>query len=311
MTIRKLLNYWLKEKRTGFYLFFAFVFATAYLAGALLESYVRGRVPVMLRRGGFLGFLVLLLVFFIHLNLHSCHWFLEHFKDTDRLPKAQIAHVNSFCMTLFLSFSLVVLPASAYALEPVWLALRQWFARRIHPENVVYPDPEFEPEPMNTPDLTDLFGEPRPAPAWMETLDQVFKVLGTVLIIIFFILVVRELIHRVWAWITRPRQFDDDEKIYLKPAWVLSDKRRSQSPGPFFPGPLSYSQRVRRRYRKEVMIQSKKNKISLSPGFSPTELERAVGLNHRLLHRLYEKARYGKEGCTKDEWEKLTGSKSH
>lgn len=66
------------------------------------------------------------------------------------------------------------------------------------------------------------------------------------------------------------------------------------------------SQKIRRIYRDEVqqgLSQAKKQVIY--EALTPTELEAQAGLSEREqtaeLHRLYEKARYGKEPCTKEE----------
>lgn len=49
------------------------------------------------------------------------------------------------------------------------------------------------------------------------------------------------LLGRLWAWITKPRHFDGDEKIYLTPTWSLTgspkavpkkQKRRKDSGSP-------------------------------------------------------------------------------
>lgn len=309
MTIRKLLNYWFKEKRTGFYLTLAFISAGIYLVGVLTESSVSGRFPLALRKGGFFSFLALVLLFFIHLNLHSCHWFLEHFKDTDHLPKSQIAHVNSFCMTLFLTLSLVILPLTAYALEPVWQWIRQWFAGRVQPEDAIYPALHMDAEPMNTPNLAELLGDVKPTPVWMEKLDELVRILAGVLLVILMLLAIRGLCRRVWAFITKPRQFDDDEKIYLTPAWSLLSGEKSKTHRTSLFRPRSYNDRIRRQYRREILIHLRKKKLSPSPYASPQELEETAGLTHPVLHQIYEKARYGNRKCTKEDWEMVSSGK--
>ena len=122
MTIRMLLNYWIGKKRSGFYVFLGFCASSVYLAGFLIQSQ-QPRLSLVFKRSGFLALMVIILLIFIHRNLHALHWFLEHFKDTDRLPKKQIALVNSFCMTLFLTVAFGALPAAAFFFEPLWQAI--------------------------------------------------------------------------------------------------------------------------------------------------------------------------------------------
>lgn len=303
MTIRKLLNYWFGKKRSGFYIFWGFLFGAGYLGGILLCSSVSQPLSRTLKWGGFIGFLINAMAFFVHMNLHACHWFLGHFQDTDHLPAKQINLVNSFCLTLFLTLCAGVLPGAAWGLEPLWQAIGQWFARHTSLDQAVYPALNMEPEAVEAPDLSALLGQARPTPQWLLTLDELLRGLAYIMLIVLGLLAIRGLCRGIWRWITKPRQFDSDEKIYLTPSWSLaSDKKKPGGKRPRLRS-RSYSQRVRRHYRKRLLSLSRKKKIPLSSWASPEELERAVGLNEELLHRIYEKARYGKEECGRGDWE--------
>lgn len=304
MTIQKLLNYWLGKKREGFFLFWGFVSAAAYFGGTMVWASKSPGLSAALTWTGLFGFLVDAAAFFIHMNLHSCHWFLEHFQDTDHLPRKQIGLVNSFCMTLFLGICLVALPGAAWGLEPVWQALRRWFAGRAALDQAVYPALHMEPEREPGPDLAVLLGEAKPTPQWILMLDEALRVLGYVMLAVLVFLLIRSLCRGVWRWITKPRQFDSDEKIYLTPSWPLVRGRKRLVPKEFSLSPRSYNHRIRRLYQKEVLALARKNKAALSPSSSPRELEKAVGMERKGLHQMYEKARYGKEECGRDEWDK-------
>ncbi|MCI8888132.1 MAG: DUF4129 domain-containing protein [Hungatella sp.] len=303
MTIRKLLNYWLSKKRSEFYVFGGLLLGGVYVVGAMLN----GSRSALLKQIGFFGLLILIPAHFIHANLHAGHWFLDHFKDTDHVPRRQIAYVNSFCMTFFLGVSILAMPAAAYVTEPLWQAIFLWFSRRSHPERAVYPALNMDMKPASPPDMTKIFGEPKPTPAWIQVLDQVFYVLGAILVMILFFMMVKGICRKVWAWITRPRHFDDDEKIYLTPAWTLPSGKREKAGRTSRLWFSSYSGRIRRMYQKEILAGAKKTKVSPSPWASPRELEKAAGVEHPVLHELYEKARYGPEGCSKEDWGRLRG----
>lgn len=306
MTIRRLLNYWFGKKRSGFYVFLGFVSATVYFTGLMLQSSESPALSALLKQAGFLSFPGIILAFFIHLNLHAGHWFLEHFKDTDHLPKKQIMLVNSFCMTLFLGSALVSLPALALCLDPLWQAIGRWFSNRTALDKAVYPPIYMESQPMDTPDLSALLGEPKPTALWISFLDKIMRAAGAVIILFLIALAIRSLLLRIWAWITKPRFFDDDEKIYLKPAWSLplSPQISPEKGGKGFR--LSYDEKIRQKYRRKILSLSRKKKHPPAPSASPTELEQAVELCHPTLHRLYEKARYSENGCTKTDWEMLS-----
>ncbi len=303
MTIRKFLNYWFKKKRTGFYLWAGLGTGSLYFAGFSLRSSLSPKLSALLRHLGFAGFLAVILLLFVHLNLHPAHWFLEHFKDTDRLPRRQIALVNSFCMTLFLFLCLIVLPGAAWAMEPVWQAIGAWLAGRTSLEKAVYPALHMETDPMDTPDLSRLLGEAAPAPPWVAMLDQLLRTAASILVALLLILAARALVRRIWRWITRPRQFDSDERIYLTPTWSLLSKEteKTEIRPPF--RTRSYSEKIRRQYRKKILLLSRKRKLILSASSSPSELEQTVGLEQPALHQLYEKARYSGQECTREDWE--------
>lgn len=305
MTIRGLLNYWFGKKRSGFYIFWGLVFGACHFAGIMLRSSVSQTLSRTLEWGGMAGFLINVLVFFVHMNLHALHWFLGHFKDMDQVPRKQINLVNSFCVTLFLTFCLGVLPGAAWGLEPLWKAIGQWFSRHTSLEQAVYPALNMEAEPMDTPDLSALLGEVKPTPQWLQTLDELLRTLAYVLLIVLGLLAIRGLCRGVWRWITKPRQFDGDEKIYLTPSWSLPSGRKDPDRKKVSLPSRSYSQRIRRYYQKRLLALSRKKKTPLSSWASPKELEQAVGLEQETLHQIYEKARYGKEECGKGDWEKV------
>lgn len=87
MTIRKLLNFWFGKNRSGFYVFLGIAAACAYLAGIALERSENQALAQTLKQAGYFSFLAIAPAYFIHWNLHAAHWFLDHFKDTDHLPK--------------------------------------------------------------------------------------------------------------------------------------------------------------------------------------------------------------------------------
>ncbi len=306
MIIRRLLNCWFRKMRTGFYVSAVCLSAGAYFIGAMVRS-ESGPVAPFLTQAGFAGFLLTALFFFIHLNLHACHWFLDHFRDTDHLPTRQISHVNSFCMTLFLCLCLGAMPAAAWSLEPLWQSLYRWFADFEHPGQIPFPEPDTGTGFSQSPDLSRLLGEPRPTPAWIVIADRIFRVMGYILILLFVVLVCYRLCRQFWTWITRPRFFDSDEKIYLTPTWSLGSDKKKAGPKPAGWFSRSYSEKIRRRYRREILTLSRKKKLTLPPSASPSQLEETAGLNHKVLHRLYEKARYGPEECTRQEWEEIRG----
>ena len=243
MTIRKLLNYWLGKKRSGFYLSLGTLSAAAYAAGNIIQS--PKSLSLMMKPAGFLSFLVTILAFFIHLNLHAAYWFLNHFKDVDRLPKKQVAFVNSVSMTVFTGLAAATLPGAAFLLEPLWQLAGRWLSGRMSLDQAVYPALYMQSQPLESPDFSALLADARPTAPWISLLDKIFRTAGAFLLLFLTVLAVRILFLRIWAWIIKPRHFDSDEKIYLTPVWPpsLAGKLLLNKKGKGFR--LSYDEKIR------------------------------------------------------------------
>lgn len=311
--MRKGMNYWFSQKRDGFYTCLVIMASLIYVAGLAVTEYELGsNWPLLSSRLKTCGFLVMLMVitmFLIHRNLHGLHQFLGLFRQADHLPKKQIAHVNSFCMTVFLSITLVSAAVISPLLDFVWAAIIAWFQGAWKPITLEPPIMESMPQKqMPPPDLTEIFGEPSPPSPWMEAAEKVFFVIVWILIALVFFFLIRSLLRSIWSWITKPRHFDEDEKIYLKPVFSLpSEKQAEQGDSEKHYGLrhyFSYNSRIRRLYRKAILSGHGRNKRP-QEWASPSELESSAALDNLTLHELYEKARYGREPCTEDDWNKL------
>jgi len=317
MTVRKLLNYWFGKKREGFYFFLAFLLAVCYLAALAIEQYQLTphgwNLPMLLRTISFTGTLLLSLLVLAHLNIHACHEFLHLFQKQGHLPRKQIEHVNSFCMTVFLGLSLVGMVIFPFLLDPLWPLIAGWFRNLFQPGSRTAPLLEMEaPTPDMAPNLSELFGEPTPPPAWMEVLNRIFEILGYLLLILTLLFLVWTVLRMIWKWITKPRQFDDDEKIYLHPTLLVPSGPKKDDPSSKERGIryfLSYNGKIRRLYRKRVLSGSRSQKTAVNISHfswaSPQELEEVSGLKDAKLHEIYEKARYGPGECTESDWKKL------
>ncbi len=311
MFIRKLINYWISRERSGFYTFLAIVCIGSYWLGIMIGN----SSPLLswrLKLGGFLGFLALAVLFFIHRNLNSYYEFLGMFKDTDHLPQKQISFVNSFCMTVFLIAALAAILIAAFATQPLWDAISDWYSRRPRAEIVreipVETEP-YVPEPrVEHPDLQALLGQPVETPDWVKVLNNVTELAAAFITLAAIFIALRHMSNRVWTYITKPRLTDEDEKIYLKPTLDLPLEFR---PGEGEDGQkkglryyLSYTARLRRYYKKQILKGRRQQRIGDAPPewASPRELEQSAALDNAVLHALYEKARYSGQECTEEDW---------
>ena len=304
MTVRKLFNFWFGKKREGFYLFLAIAMAALYLTGTGFAHYGYPDTARVLQAAAFAGVVLAALLFLIHWNLFASHQFLHLFRDLGHLPKKQIEHVNSFCMTVFLCVSLAVILLLPPMLEPAWQALYRWVLSWYRPDAVdLTPEGMAQGSPPSSFDFSALSSQVSPPPLWAEILGQALEILGTVITVVFLLFVLRAMAFAAWRFVTRPRHFDDDEKIYLKPtlSMPLAGAPGKRQGGIRFR--LSYEGRIRSLYRKEILSRHKSRRTSPRNWASPEELEKASGLDSQTLHQMYEKARYGPEPCTRQDWD--------
>lgn len=309
MIIRKLLNYWFSKKRDSFYLFFLILFMGMYAAGYGMNLYDLPSMAWKWKTAGFLGFLLTVTFLLIHMNLYAGHEFLRIFENQAHIPKKQIQHVNSFCITVFLCATLMAMIGLSFLLEPLWPAIAAWFLSL----SASAPPPK-QPETFQSasapgPDFAALLGEAAPPPEWMKIVDRILNLAGYLLILLLCLVLLRTLLVHVWRWITKPRHFDDDEKIYLKPTLFLNSQNKPIQKGRGLSYYLSYSGKIRRFYRNKILSSSRRTrkKSPLPAWASPEELEKASGIKDQTLHQIYEKTRYGQQGGSESDWKTLTG----
>lgn len=121
MNIRKLMNYWFQKSRDGFYIFFGILAAGLYALGTALGYYLQeSALSWVLKLSAVILAIFLGLFYLVHKNLHSLHHFWDMFHQTDHFPEKQLAHVNAFCMTVFLLISALVLSVVPPLFDPLW-----------------------------------------------------------------------------------------------------------------------------------------------------------------------------------------------
>lgn len=102
------------------------------------------------------------------------------------------------------------------------------------------------------------------------------------------------------------REDNTDQKEFLMPFEQKQDLRHQKKKDALSWRDFSPSGQVRRIYIKTI-LKAKKKKQTLSASHTPSELEQSVQLPDNpdtgLLHRLYEKARYSQNGCSKEDWD--------
>ncbi len=316
MAMRKILNYWFSKRRENFYIVLAVLCAAVWAASWLMErnelSPALALIPPRLRIASYIGAIVLCIAVFIHININSLHEFMDLFNGTDHFPLKQISLVNSFCMTIFLIIAVIAAIVLSFALSPIWPAIAAWFYGILHSREVLPPEvteEEAAPQAMTgMMDVSALTAEQGPPPAWLDVAEALIGIIAVAAIAVFIVFMIRYIFKAVWRFITRPRNFDDDEKIYLKPTFSL---KNDNVPEKTDESPLhslfsrSYDVRIRRLYKDTIRKKGKTPPAWAAPG----EIEEASGIKDRTLHELYEKARYGSSSCTQEDWNILKNSR--
>ncbi len=314
MAARKLFNYWISKNRSNFFTWAAVCLAVTYFAGVMMTTmYEKPEMSALLKRIGFAGMVILALVYLIHQNLNAFYDFLKLFEDMDHVPRKQISYVNSFCMTVFLILTLAGTLALVALTEPVWQAIYRWFSEMPEltaPEPVI---PYTEQNEIPLEQLSKLMGGAPLFPAWFKYVWKALDVVMWILFLAVIVLALRALMRSVWSFVIKPRHFDEDEKIYLKPTLKMS-LRGNEPAGAKKDSSIRYlvsaDARIRRHYKKAILSGRKQQRqTSLPPEWAaPAELEESAAIDDRVLHDMYEKARYSREGCTEEEWKKLSGA---
>lgn len=126
---RRLFNAWISNSQTNLHLLLAAPFLLSFLAGKLLEaSDVSEHTTQLLQSIGTAGLFILLLLAFLHQNLHGSRRFLEMFHDADHLPRKQLGEVSFFCMLLLLTIGAFLMLGGAWLVPFCWSALTRLFA---------------------------------------------------------------------------------------------------------------------------------------------------------------------------------------
>lgn len=309
MIIRKFTNYWIGRRHDGLHIFWGTVCALLYLAGWLLEE----QGGAVLKRAGTAGLFVLMLAVLLHVSLHGFSQFLDRVKDEGQIPRRQIEQVASLCLTVFLLAAAVGMAGAAWGGERAWQAAASWLEEHLEP----VPAPSMEEAFA---DLGTGMGESgvnpfaelaEPVPEWVQAADRLLEVLGAAVLILLAAAVVVQLICSVWRFLIRPRNWDTDEKIYLRPALFSGVEKAAEGTGALGEGDgvfgrfrlrATYAQRIRRQYRKEIRAGLTKNRKVPEIWASPQELEEAAGCRKPALHKAYEKARYSGRTCDEKDW---------
>lgn len=303
MTKNKWLNRWIVCRLENFHFAAAVVCVLLYAAGVIAEE-------AKLKRAGYVGTFALILLFFVHKHLHAQYEFLKLHRDVDRLPVGQMKQVGGMFMGIFLAVLSALLALVPFLDGKRILLVAEAVVKAILRFLISF----FEPQESGETVVQQSQGAPQGmmpllSPAergWLaELLDKAATFLGYCIIAALAVYLLYLFFQKVKYWL-RPRSFDDDEKVFLKPEVFseLLDRKKEKREKRLWMD-FSYNGRVRKWYKKAVQQKNiRRKKIPFSA--SPREIEAIAGFDEEeerlgVLHMLYEKARYSETGCGKED----------
>ena len=231
------------------------------------------------------------LITFLYEHICEVETYLALNKRTCNIPSKRIYGIGNGMLAIFLlMFVIIVLPALFTITNRQYRDLRK-FAVPINDDHMVlmaeymgqYDAQEFIEMPM------ELFGEPEPAPEWI---NKLFYICAAVVFLIF----VAALIKFIYDTFQAFRETSDEngdvveelqetnEGIKIKKSHIASYHK------------LSERERIRKEYRRFIRRHRKEHPERYE---SPTEIERNAGIAGseacKELHKQYELARYGQD----------------
>lgn len=327
MTRFPIVNWWISRKMDQLHL----ILAICGILACLLEVF--GDFPV-LSVWGTRSLTVLAVIHLVHYHLH-CFWrYLQDYQECDRLPVQQMKQSNALLMGVFLlAFCICLvmgrhLPWKAVGsfLGNLILTGIRWLVRLFpHSENQLVPEIS---QGSGSPGMPEL-----PAPATSPIaliLERVLSVILAAAALLFFLRLFLRGLQKLAEYMGRVH-LAEDEMVFLKPESIrekMKDKEKKFFWNRYFPRfDHTREGRIRRMYwqciqermdqrpngqvlqgRKKQTDQTQRNISRSMSSMTPYQLEQAAGIwksegasARSRFHHLYEKARYSREGCSKEE----------
>lgn len=254
--------------------------------------------------------------FLIYTNLRSLNSYLYSRRSIANLPGKQIVSTNRALMMLFCIVTLIimlVLPLIPLdeVVSSIGIAIRnflRWFFSHFSAEEQEIV--ETVAESLAASGQATMLGEVKPTPAWLKMLyDILFGIIsfvvsaGALVGIGYAILL---LIHRFYK--PTAAQGDTQEFIDEETESSFIQKTEKKESSSLFSQLFHPNMTIRKRFKKQIQkgcASNKKTGSSIPISLTPAELEQYANLSDdeqtQLLHTLYEKARYSKDGCTKED----------
>lgn len=271
-------------------------FIVQYVIGVLMK------IPFYWHLMFYLLFADLFLCFFCQ-YLDGMHSFIRDHQKIANLPVETMMKTGRMILKIaVLLLVLFVLPSAIYGKDPIAEAIAGYEPEEVE-RDVTWEIPEVETQQgMEQGDMSEMMGdqEYKPMPAWIQNL---FAGMMYLVLVAVGAAILRAIYHSVRNAGKAFSEDEEDEVLFLHQGKDerenLPWKREKKE------GYLSPNMRIRRQYKKTIRKAGKYQPTGVE---TPAELEEKNELSGdgmKRLHDGYEKARYSREGCTKEEAEAL------
>ena len=288
-------------------------FAILYIAGLSIG------IPPLCRalNGMIFAYLINL---YLYTNLTELNAFLIQNLETANLPGGQIRSTNRILMGVLLGIAaaaMLILPR--VGLDRLILEAGRLLSRLLRVllshrgEKEVLP---VETAPAEEAMQNPGFGEPAVTPAWLEALLNVLSVIVTILVIAGLLIAAAAAVIALFRRFYRPIRENDDEREFIGMQQADPITKAGQTGRRSFLSRFSPEASIRRIYTAAIEKGRKKHrpKEEIPKCATPKRLEDLAeipaGDRRDALHRLYEKARYSGQACTRADLEEMKRSAS-
>ena len=252
------------------------------------------------------AYVILIMVF---TNLSNLDTYLDVNKETANIPNRQINRSNTALLGLFVLITIAVmflLPKTGLdqALSAFLLYIFHGILYLIKLIKFKRSEGTAEEETMpERPEFPGMGGEGEAGAMalWVENLLRILYILILAFLAFMLIRIIVRAIIKTVRRFYQPIAENDDIAEFLEPEQEVSNVYgKSDRPGLFDRSPNGI---VRKQYKR--VLESRDKEKALRTSYTPDELENAAHLeeseDRERLHALYEKARYSKEGVSREE----------
>ena len=282
------------------------LFLILYFAGGYFES-------EFLKNYAVLGAGCYFILCNFYVNLTEMELFVQTHASLERLPVKKLGRTNQLMMWFLSGFTVIIMLVSPFvgmdhiltAIGRIFRDLLRWLLSLI-PQGG---SQDFAQQQAVSQQMM-MSGELEETPRWLEIIYQILDILGFLILLCMILGVVflflRKL-YQIYCRFYRETEENGDkiERLIAPPASESRKRVGNRHTERLF-WDFSPNARVRKYYKKQIGKAYQGREIPVQK--TPRQLEEALDLdreNTEVLHRCYEKARYSRQSCTREEMQEV------